>query len=168
MNEQLTKDQAQHLATFINAVRPSWHPTAIMNALAAARERGPAFDVALAAIRVAANSQKETPAIIPLEGPHWHQSARSPVPPIPPRKCPTCRSYHTEADRCLGPTPARRDDNPVSVGADGMATILNVDPGDTVAQRGIALCRQALADAKAGLCPHGVPWTNCHQHKETA
>jgi hypothetical protein len=38
----------------------------------------------------------------------------------------------------------------------------------TQAEHGIQLCRAALAAATAGHCPHGVPWTNCHQHKETA
>jgi hypothetical protein len=37
----------------------------------------------------------------------------------------------------------------------------------TRAEHGIALCRAALAEARTRLCPHGVPWTNCHQHKET-
>jgi hypothetical protein len=32
------------------------------------------------------------------------------------------------------------------------------------AGHGIALCRAALAEAKRGLCPHGVGWRNCHQH----
>jgi hypothetical protein len=34
----------------------------------------------------------------------------------------------------------------------------------TQAEHGIALCRQALAEAKRDLCPHGVGWRDCHQH----
>jgi hypothetical protein len=34
----------------------------------------------------------------------------------------------------------------------------------TVAQRGIQLCRTALAAAKTRNCPHGVGWRDCHQH----
>jgi hypothetical protein len=37
----------------------------------------------------------------------------------------------------------------------------------TTAKRGIEACRAALTQATASLCPHGVPWTNCHQHQET-
>jgi hypothetical protein len=37
----------------------------------------------------------------------------------------------------------------------------------TAAEHGIAACRAALAAVTAGLCPHGVDWTNCHQHEET-
>jgi hypothetical protein len=36
----------------------------------------------------------------------------------------------------------------------------------TRAEHGITACRQALAEAKRGLCPHGVGWRNCHQHND--
>ena len=70
---QLTQSQATSLAGFINTIRPSWDPRGIVTALKDARARGTAAEVAVAAIRAAAEPTNRTPAVIALEGPHWQQ-----------------------------------------------------------------------------------------------
>ncbi len=163
----VTRNQAEALAALVHQIRPEWQPPTIMAALGDAYRRGGVTltDLTIAAVKVADNPKKLTPGIIALDGAHWHEQApHPPTPPTPPRKCPTCHGYHTEADRCLGPPPTGRTDNPQTIGPDGLVAILNVDPTDTIARRGIALCRAALADAKTRHCPHGVDWRNCHQH----
>jgi hypothetical protein len=165
VNAELTKEQATYLAEFIHSIRRDWNVPGIFAALGTARLRVGATpaSVGLAAIRCATNPKNRTPVIIALEGDHWQEPERPEPTPTPPRKCPTCRSYHVEADRCLGPPPTDHSDNPQHIG-DDLAVILNIDRSDTIARHGIALCRQALAEAKRNLCPHGVDWHHCHQH----
>jgi hypothetical protein len=45
-------------------------------------------------------------------------------------------------------------------------------PGLTILSQAVTetwtfLIAAAYTQATAGHCPHGVPWTNCHQHQET-
>lgn len=67
----MDRPQAQALAALIHALRPEWEPAGIMTALAAARDRGDAFEVAQAAIHAASVKANRTPAVIPLAGEHW-------------------------------------------------------------------------------------------------
>lgn len=67
----MTKDQAETVAAAVHAVRPEWDERGILTALGKARERGPAWAVAAAALIAAGRPENRTPAVIPLAGEHW-------------------------------------------------------------------------------------------------
>jgi hypothetical protein len=147
MNHQQTPHPTlAAIANLIHQLRPEWDTTGIMSALVTARLRvgvTPA-DLAIAAVKAASNPSNRTPAIIPLDGDHWREHNRPLTTPQPPGKCQVCHGYHTPD------APHNRPYTP----SDWRGALANV--------------RAAYTQATAGLCPHGVPWTNCHQHKETA
>jgi hypothetical protein len=134
------------IAELLHHIRPDWDKPGILTHLDTARLRvgvTPAT-LAIAAIKAAANPTNRTPAVIPLDGDHWREHVRPLVTPQPPGKCQVCHGYHTPD------APHNRPYTP----SDWRPALANV--------------RAAHTQATAGLCPHGVPWTNCHQHKDTA
>jgi hypothetical protein len=144
-HQEITHDQASKLAAFVSAIRDDWDTAGLMKAFETARFRvgvTPA-DLAVAAIHASANPKNRTPAVIPLDGDHWREHVRPLVTPQPPGKCQVCHGYHTPD------APHNRPYTP----SDWRPALANV--------------RAAYTQATAGHCPHGVPWTNCHQHKET-
>ena len=98
---ELTKDQADAIALFIHdAVRPDWDVAGIVRALGAARAKGTAGDVAVAAIRAAQNADNRTPGVIPLGGPHWAATAAPTARrEVPPRNR-TCATCYLGEDEC--------------------------------------------------------------------
>lgn len=70
---QLDKATAEHLAAVVAALRSDWDERGIVAALAQARDRGDVSQVAMAAIRAAADPSNRTPAVIAMEGPHWRE-----------------------------------------------------------------------------------------------
>lgn len=104
MNFEMTKDEAVALARFIELLRrrlpgDPWHKPGIENALAQARDRAPAPDLALAAIKAAMLGSNRTPAIIGMDGPHWQAASRPPKTdrPTSSERCSICS--HRES-RC--------------------------------------------------------------------
>lgn len=120
----MTKGQADATATLVATLRPDWDVRGILAALAIAKDRGSAADVAVAAIRAASVPSNRTPAVIPLAGPHWPTTTTGPADgPWDRRPCHRCRNVHDADTTC-----ARRN-------AEG-------------AERGANLARALLAAAK--------------------
>lgn len=103
----LSKAAAEHLAAFLAAVRPPdsrWDAPGTVKALGDATrrpDRPDAFQIAVAAVRAAAEPTNRTPAIIPRDGAHW----RPPTPdqiPTPDasvgRRCPRCPAWTVPGD----------------------------------------------------------------------
>jgi hypothetical protein len=76
----------EHLALTISVLRPSWDVAGIRKAL-----DDPALNtvnemaVAQAALRCAADEKNRTPAVIPMQGPHWEVARAVVQTPLPPR-----------------------------------------------------------------------------------
>jgi hypothetical protein len=135
------------LVTLAQSLRPGWEPEGIRNAIRTALIRQPMptlADLAYALVRLAIDPTIVTPSVLGMDGPHWHTTTVHHTAPQPPGKCQVCHGYHT---------PDAPHNRPYT-------------PSDW--RPALATARAALGATKAGLCPHGVPWTNCHQHKETA
>jgi hypothetical protein len=142
------------LVTLAQSLRPGWEPEGIRNAIRTALIRQPMptlADLAYALVRLAIDPTIVTPSVLGMDGPHWHTASVQHTAPQPPKRCTVCSRFHGPN----GPCPGRWTE------ADQHASIV-------AAQHAIASARAALGATKAGLCPHGVPWTNCHQHQETA
>lgn len=97
---RLTKSQGERLCELIHLLR-GWDIPGITAAVRKAAELGPAADVCVAALRVAANPEANTPGLIPSPGPHWQGTVvASRIPPtmcgIHPEQralgCPECKA----------------------------------------------------------------------------
>lgn len=112
----ITDDQARALAQLVALLSGNkrWDVAGTRSAIHAARHRGTAHELAHAAIRCTQGDAR-TPAVIALDGPHWHAeptttSARATKCPIPGHEsyyawnCGACRSEgleRTEAHEVL-------------------------------------------------------------------
>jgi hypothetical protein len=135
------------LVTLAQSLRPGWEPEGIRNAIRTALIRQPMptlADLAYALVRLAIDPTIVTPSVLGMDGPHWHTTTTQHTAPQPPGKCQVCHGYHT---------PDAPHNRPY--------TASDLEAGRRAA-------RDAYHTATSNLCPHGVLWTNCHQHKETA
>jgi hypothetical protein len=92
----MTKDQAKMTAALIHSIRPDWDELGIMAALAKAANRAPAGMVSIAAIHAALATTNHTPAVIPMDGPHWQKADGTA--PAPKRVIEPPKSNDTSAD----------------------------------------------------------------------
>lgn len=77
----ITQPQAQALASLLHELRPEWVTGSILTLLWEHRDDDHKFsDLCAAAIAVANDSSKRTPAIIWMDGPHWHPAAAQTAP----------------------------------------------------------------------------------------
>lgn len=81
---RLTQTQGKRLCELIHLLR-GWDIPGIESAVRKAAELGPAADVCVAALRVAANPEANTPGLIPSPGPHWQGTVVASR--IPPTMC---------------------------------------------------------------------------------
>jgi hypothetical protein len=135
------------LVDLAHSLRPTWDQAGIRAAIRAALIRQPMptlADLAYALVRLAIDPTIVTPSVLGMDGPHWHTSTAQHTAPPPPGKFQVSHGYHTPD------APHNRPYTPT----DWRPALANV--------------RAAYTQATAGHCPHGVPWTNCHQHKDTA
>jgi hypothetical protein len=135
------------IVTLAQSLRPGWEPEGIRNAIRTALIRQPMptlADLAYALVRLAIDPTIVTPSVLGMDGPHWHTTTTQHTAPQPPGKCQVCHGYHT---------PDAPHNRPY--------TASDLEAGRRAA-------RDAYHTATSNLCPHGVLWTNCHQHKETA
>lgn len=112
MTFEMTHQEASDLATLVEKLRrrlpgDPWHKPGIEDALARARHRASAPDLACAAIRAAEIPTNRTPAVIGMDGPHWREASKPPrVEPVNrEERCsicgysePVCRIRHSVAD----------------------------------------------------------------------
>lgn len=147
MTGTITDDQARALAHLVATLRPGWDVAGIRSALSSARHRGSAHELAIAAIRCTQGDAR-TPAVIAMDGPHWHtpgavtkdehRFARCTVighGSFAAWNCGACRAEDLEADE---PT----------------TTITTPDPERAaIAARGAQQARDALAAARQETKP---------------
>lgn len=120
MNDHsMTKHQAELLAAFIAACR-DWQVPGTVTALAKARNRGDVWQVAIGALRAAANPGNKTPAIIALDGAHWRPANPDDEPTVTPTarriedmRCPHCGMWSVRGEnhtcgRVLDPDQTRQ------------------------------------------------------------
>jgi hypothetical protein len=114
----LSREQAQALTRAIHLLRPAWTEEGIYAALSKCRERD-AYEVTLAAIRAAADSNARTPGVIPGPGSHWNEVA--PSTPRPPTLTRAERRKRTcaECGRLDGCAPPRHDFIPLDQASAG-------------------------------------------------
>lgn len=107
---EITYQQGQKLAELLHELRSDWDIKGCINFIREARGARPGtcnFDLVVAAIRAAQNPEARTPAVIALEGPHWHNA----VPARPGAKpangglrnngiCERCRYPHPPTEDC--------------------------------------------------------------------
>jgi hypothetical protein len=141
---ELDKALAEHLAGW-GRTRRGWDVPGCLSQLAIVRGRS-ADDVAMAWVRFCADDLARTPGAFPnLAGPHWTEKVAPPATPRPARPheaCPACaRLAHIPDDVCNG-RPAPAPDSP-----------------------NIAAAKEALEAKRRELCSHGVPRTNCIDHR---
>lgn len=109
----ITRDQGLPVAELLCILKPSWNVRGVMTRGLAPLERHPAPlpVIVWAAIRAAQDPEILTPAVIPLNGPHWNLADRPPIPRLTPDlecpthpgqwagNCPSCRADTIAADR---------------------------------------------------------------------
>lgn len=100
---EITAPQAKALAALLHELRPDWDPQGLLAAIHGARTKGSNFELAIAAIRAAATPSVRTPAVIGMDGPHWHPEP-APKPhsrgPEPNTSCPRCHWPHGPNEPC--------------------------------------------------------------------
>lgn len=147
----LTLDQGQALATLVHRLRPEWDERGVLSALEKCAGRNE-LDVAMAAIRATADLGAKTPGVIPSDGPHWRErlsETRSPRNPLPHEECGAHPGqFRLSCSGCRSEklTPVER------------AEVLHMS-----AEEALTLARTNLAQARAGLCSHGVTKRHCHE-----
>lgn len=104
----ITREEGTALAELLCIIRPSWNTRGVITKglVPLVSHPAPVEVIAWAAIRAAKDPNNLTPAVIPLNGPHWNLSDR-PTPPrlTPEHECPhhvgqwaaTCRSCAVDA-----------------------------------------------------------------------
>lgn len=102
---EITYQQGQKLAELLHELRSDWDVKGCVNFIREARTSRPGtsnFDLTVAAIRAAQNPEARTPAIIALDGPHWHNA----VPARPGAKTPKTGTRNPGiCERCRYPHP---------------------------------------------------------------
>lgn len=92
-NPSITREQAVHLATVLHDMRPRWSTESIVTLIGRNLETIPGFNqLAEAAIKVANDPTKNTPAVIFMDGEHWNHTTSSYRPPPGP----PCEDHDTE------------------------------------------------------------------------
>jgi hypothetical protein len=123
--QKLTPIHAKHLTALVESLRPDWGRSGVADAIWRARGKGDAIAVCVAAIKATAPTNR-TPAVIALDGTHWHDAAK-----------PATTSQGSAVGRC--------------VACGGMHSALApCDPPEQARShgRGAQLARQALVDAR--------------------
>jgi len=149
----LTKAQADHLAALMHELRPEWDAHGCLKALEKVAGRNP-FDIAMAALRAAADLGAKTPGVIPSDGPHWREKLseqRAPRNPLPHEEC--------------GRHPGQYRLSCSGCASEKLAPVVELHPRQDSQET--LDWRAALAAAKAGLCGHGVRPDHCHETHDT-
>jgi hypothetical protein len=106
----MTQPQAVKLAAFIASIRHDWQRPGIEDALGKARHLASPAQLAIAAIEAARDDGNRTPAVIALDGRHWHTTAAPPprfAEPAPEDRCSVCfhERHACDARRRTDPEP---------------------------------------------------------------
>lgn len=134
---EITYAQGLKLAELLHELRPDWDVKGCVNFIREARAARPGtanFDLTVACIRAAQNPENRTPAVLPLEGPHWHNA----VPARPGSKTAPATRNNAICERCRYPHPPTED-------CDVRKTDIDYDSPERQAAR--AAARRAAAAA---------------------
>lgn len=152
MTIQMTLAQAKEVARSVHAIRRDWDRPGIEDALGRARHLADAPSLAVAAHRAAAEPANRTPAVIALDGPHWRDATKPPRFPAP-----------AAGDRCS--TCSERKDRCIALWSHDHAFAPDLRRGTGTAEGHVEDLRHLRDETTAALCSHGVPPTNCADHR---
>lgn len=122
----ITRDEGNALAELICIVRPTWNTRGVIRKGLAPLVHHPAplEVIAWAALRAAKDPANLTPAIIPLNGPHWNLADRPETPRLTPEheckrhpgkwasNCPLCHVDHIRHPEDPDPRPVAGEGTP--------------------------------------------------------
>lgn len=108
MSYQASPETLDHLAALVHQARPDWEPMLVRVILQSHAHHVDGNDLAIAALRAAANPDLPKPASIGWRGPHWRGLDTMPPNVAPSRRCNVCGK--TEPD-CYTQRPGRDDDH---------------------------------------------------------
>lgn len=87
----ITREEATALAELLCVIRPTWNTRGVLTKGLGplAKHPAPLEVIAWAALRAARNPEVLTPAVIPMNGPHWNLADRPETPRLTPEhECP--------------------------------------------------------------------------------
>lgn len=131
------------IVALAQSVRATWDTAGLRDAIRKCLQRDyqPTLaEVAYAVVRCAENFTIATPAVIPMDGPHWRASPAADLERAKGRVCPRCGTTHmpTEDHKCRKPTRGER------------------------VHEFAELAKRPLQEVNATNClKHGVPIANC-------
>lgn len=96
----ITKNQATNLATLLHDIRPDWGIQALITLIGKNRNHADLPQLAKAAITIATNPDKKTPAIIFLDGSHWNTHTTKPLQTTQPPTELHCHEHNTPETQC--------------------------------------------------------------------
>lgn len=85
-----TTETIGHIAALVANIRPSWDPSLVRLVLHSHASQVNGSDLAIAALRCAANESMPYPKSIGWRGPHWNGLATMPLDVAPLDRCDTC------------------------------------------------------------------------------
>ena len=156
----LTLQQARPLAALVHQLRPEWDERGVLTALERCAGRNP-LDVAMAAIRAAADLGAHTPGVIPTDGPHWRErlsETRSPRNPLPHEECDSHPGqFRLSCSGCSANRKAKRE-------ADREAAH---HQARVARSESLEAARRSIRQAVSGFCSHGVDPRRCAERHQT-
>lgn len=103
-----TQDTLDHIAALVEQVRPEWEPSLVKIVLRHHCSLVDGNDLAIAALRAAANLDLPNPKAIGWRGKHWDGLDTVPLEVKSPDRCDTCGKPEP---RCWSERPGRDDDH---------------------------------------------------------
>lgn len=97
-----------HITAVVVAVRPDWPAHLVAEVLRSHAHQVHAADLAVAAVRAAANPDFHTPKTIGWRGPHWDGARTMPADIAPRARCGVCGKREPQ---CVTQRPGRDDDH---------------------------------------------------------
>lgn len=92
----ISKETATNIAADVHTIRPGWHQSGVIAAIAEVRDY-PVDVVAVAAYAAARDENNRTPAVIPKPGEHWriaYQHRQASAVSTTRRRCHQCSGWH--------------------------------------------------------------------------
>lgn len=111
MSYTATHDTLARIADLVHEERPEWDATVVRLVLVAHASTVTGTDLAIAALRAAANPDLPKPAAIGWRGPHWEGLATAPAGHQAGPRCDVCGKREPQ---CYGQRPGRDDDHAFS------------------------------------------------------
>lgn len=151
----ITEPQAQALAKLLHELRPDWATKSLLQMLWQHRDGHPFPELAAAAVTAANTPTNRTPAIIFLDGPHWH-----PARPAPQQFLTSTEKSRLQSAQMMGYYAAKDGTDP----SDPSSPLFRylITPGDTnpaatmdAYQRGQKIAQWELSQEPAQLAIEG-------------